>query len=98
MARSSEACKSRIFDEYPYNPEALKGFMVDSCPFGVGGYLIGSGLAWWICIPEDALFYGVDAANNVLAFLGMCVSMLLLVQETLVQCALQFFSQPICCM
>lgn len=54
----------------------------DLCPFGVGGYPLNSELAWRLWIPKDAPFYGVNAANNVLEFLGMCVSVLLLLQES----------------
>ena len=53
----------------------------DSCPFGLGGYTL-KGTAWRIKVPPDCPFYGDDTANNVLEFLGMAISVLLLIQET----------------
>jgi hypothetical protein len=52
----------------------------DSCPFGLGGYTL-KGWAWRIRVPAQAPFYGDDAVNNVLEFLGMAVSALLLLEE-----------------
>jgi len=52
----------------------------DSCPFGIGGYTL-SGYAWRIRIPKEAPYYGDDSVNNVLEFLGMAVSVLLLLKE-----------------
>jgi hypothetical protein len=52
----------------------------DSCPFGLGGYTLG-GNAWRIRIPRDCNFYGDDSVNNILEFLGMAISVLLLLQE-----------------
>jgi hypothetical protein len=52
----------------------------DSCPFGIGGSLI-SGRAWRICIPESSPIYGLDIANNVLEFLGMMVTIWLVIIE-----------------
>jgi hypothetical protein len=52
----------------------------DSCPFGLGGYTL-SGTAWRIKIPRDCPFYGDDTVNNVLEFLGMAISILLLIKE-----------------
>jgi hypothetical protein len=52
----------------------------DSCPFGLGGYSL-QGRAWRIRIPHDCPFYGDDTANNVLEFLGMAISVLLLLRE-----------------
>jgi hypothetical protein len=54
----------------------------DSCPFGVGGFLL-SGRAWRIRIPESSPLYGLDIANNVLEFLGMMVTIWLV----LIECA-----------
>lgn len=51
----------------------------DSCPFGVGGFL-WSGLAWRIRVPADSPLYGLDAANNVLEFLGLAISVWLMVK------------------
>jgi hypothetical protein len=52
----------------------------DSCPFGLGGYSL-QGRAWRIRIPRDCPFYGDDTVNNVLEFLGMAISVLLLLKE-----------------
>jgi hypothetical protein len=52
----------------------------DSCPFGLGGYTF-SGRAWRVRIPHDCVFRGDDTVNNVLEFLGMAVSVLLLLLE-----------------
>jgi hypothetical protein len=52
----------------------------DSCPFGLGGYTL-SGSAWRIKVPHTCAFYGDDSVNNVLEFLGMAVSVLLLLKE-----------------
>ena len=52
----------------------------DSCPFGLGGYSL-RGRAWRIRVPSDCPFHGEDTANNVLEFLGMAVSVLLLLKE-----------------
>jgi hypothetical protein len=52
----------------------------DSCPFGLGGYSL-KGRAWRIRIPHDCPFYGDDTANNVLEFLGMAISVMLLLKE-----------------
>jgi len=52
----------------------------DSCPFGLGGYSL-QGMAWRIRVPQDCPFYGDDTANNVLEFLGMAISVLLLLRE-----------------
>jgi hypothetical protein len=52
----------------------------DSCPFGIGGYTL-SGTAWRIRVPREAPYYGDDSVNNVLEFLGMAISVLLLLKE-----------------
>ena len=52
----------------------------DSCPFGIGGYTL-KGWAWRIRVPSEAPFYGDDTVNNVLEFLGMAISVLLLLDE-----------------
>ena len=52
----------------------------DSCPYGLGGYTL-KGTAWRIRIPAECAFYGDDSVNNVLEFLGMAISVLLLLQE-----------------
>jgi hypothetical protein len=54
----------------------------DSCPFGIGGFLL-SGRAWRIRIPDSSPLYGLDIANNVLEFLGMVVTIWLV----LIECA-----------
>jgi hypothetical protein len=52
----------------------------DSCPFGVGGFLL-SGRAWRIRIPESSPIHGLDIANDVLEFLGMMVTVWLVLIE-----------------
>jgi hypothetical protein len=52
----------------------------DSCPFGIGGFLL-SGRAWRIRIPDSSPIYGLDIANNVLEFLGMMVTIWLVLLE-----------------
>jgi hypothetical protein len=52
----------------------------DSCPFGLGGYT-QKGFGWRLRIPVWASFFGDDAVNNVLEFLGMAVSVKLLIIE-----------------
>jgi hypothetical protein len=52
----------------------------DSCPFGIGGYTLG-GRAWRLKIPPESSFFGDDSVNNVLEFLGMAVSVKLLILE-----------------
>ena len=52
----------------------------DSCPFGIGGFLL-SGRAWRIRITESSPLYGLDIANNVLEFLGMMVTIWLVLVE-----------------
>ena len=52
----------------------------DSCPFGLGGYTL-SGWAWRLRIPFGCVFRGDDTVNNALEFLGMSVSVLLLLIE-----------------
>ena len=52
----------------------------DSCPFGIGGFLL-SGRAWRIRIPESSPIYGLDIANNVLEFLGMMITIWLVLIE-----------------
>jgi hypothetical protein len=52
----------------------------DSCPFGIGGFLL-SGRAWRIRIPDSSPIYGLDIANNVLEFLGMMVTIWLVLIE-----------------
>ena len=52
----------------------------DSCPFGIGGFLL-SGRAWRVRIPESSPIHGLDIANNVLEFLGMMVTIWLVLIE-----------------
>ena len=52
----------------------------DSCPFGLGGYSL-KGRAWRIRVPSDCPFYGDDTVNNLLEFLGMAISIMLLLKE-----------------
>ena len=53
----------------------------DSCPVGIGGYTLG-GRAWRIMIPKEFPFWGDDIANNLLEFLGLYVSVELMIQES----------------
>ena len=46
----------------------------DSCPFGLGGFLLKSGQAWRIRIPKDSILHGSPKINNLLEFLGMAVN------------------------
>jgi hypothetical protein len=54
----------------------------DSCPFGVGGFLVSGNKAWRVRIPQSSPIYGVDEANNVLEFLGMVVTIWLAILES----------------
>jgi len=53
----------------------------DSCPYGLGGYTL-SGWAWRVRVPVGLVFRGDDTVNNALEFLGMSVSVLLLLIES----------------
>lgn len=46
----------------------------DSCPFGIGGFLLRSGRAWRIRIPKESILYGSALINNLLEFIGMAVN------------------------
>ena len=46
----------------------------DSCPFGLGGFLLRSGRAWRIQIPKGSILYGNGTINNLLEFIGMAVN------------------------
>ena len=52
----------------------------DSCPFGLGGFTL-RGRAWRIRVPKEATFRGDDTVNNLLEFLGMVITILLLIEE-----------------
>lgn len=52
----------------------------DSCPYGLGGFTL-SGRAWRLRISDLWPFHGDDTANNVLEFLGMAITILLLLEE-----------------
>jgi hypothetical protein len=52
----------------------------DLCPFGIGGFLL-SGRAWQIQIPSSSPIYGANIANNVLEFLGMMLTVWLVLLE-----------------
>ena len=54
----------------------------DSCPHGIGGFLL-SGRAWRTRIPDSSPVCGMDIANNVPEFLGMMVTIWLV----LIECA-----------
>jgi len=53
----------------------------DSCPFGLGGYT-QTGRAWRLRIPPTCVFFGDDTANNVLEFLGMAITALLMLDDS----------------
>jgi hypothetical protein len=46
----------------------------DSCPFGLGGFLLRSGRAWRTRIPKDSVLCGSTVINNLLEFLRMAVN------------------------
>ena len=46
----------------------------DSCPFGLGGFLLKSRRAWRLCIPKESILYGSPKINNLLEFLRMAVN------------------------
>ena len=46
----------------------------DSCPFGLGGFLLHSGRAWRIRSPKGSILYGNGTINNLLEFIGMAVN------------------------
>jgi hypothetical protein len=46
----------------------------DSCPFGLGGFLLRSGRAWRLRIPKESTLYGSPLINNLLEFIGMAVN------------------------
>ena len=52
----------------------------DSCPFGIGG-CTSKRWAQRVRVPETFSFWGHDLVNNMLEFLGMAVSILLLIRE-----------------
>ena len=52
----------------------------DSCPFGLGGYT-QKGRAWRLKVPPEANFFGDDTVNNVLEFLALAITAILLMDE-----------------
>ena len=46
----------------------------DSCPFGLGGFLLQSGRAWRLRIPKGSILFGSALINNLLEFIGMAVN------------------------
>jgi hypothetical protein len=46
----------------------------DSCPFGLGGFLLRSGRAWRMRIPKESVLCGSPLINNLLKFIGMAVN------------------------
>jgi hypothetical protein len=59
-----------------------------SCPYGMGGFLL-TGFAWRLLIPTEAVFYGISAANNLLKFLAMAISIWLsIISGTRLDCIL----------
>jgi len=51
-----------------------------SCLFGFGGYTL-KGTAWRVKLDSRWIFWGDDLVNNLLEFLGMTVSILLMIKE-----------------
>jgi hypothetical protein len=45
----------------------------DSCPFGLGGFLLRTGRAWRIRMPKESVLCGSSLTNNLLKFIGMAV-------------------------
>ena len=60
--------------------EPSKIVFSDSCPFGLGGFLL-DGRAWRIRIPTASPLYGLQIANNFLEFLAMTVNIWLQLVE-----------------
>jgi hypothetical protein len=52
----------------------------DSCPFGLGGFTLNE-TAWHLRLPASSLLYGVSQANNVLEFLALALTLLLLLLD-----------------
>jgi hypothetical protein len=50
----------------------------DSCPFGIGGFLLVEGRVWHVQIPASRPVCGQLTANNFLEFLDMVVSVWLM--------------------
>ena len=46
----------------------------NSCPFGLGGFLLRSGQAWRLRTPKGSILNGSSSINNLLEFLGMAVN------------------------
>jgi hypothetical protein len=46
----------------------------DSCPFGIGGFLLRTGRAWRICTPKASVLHRSALVNNLLEFIGMAVN------------------------
>jgi hypothetical protein len=57
-------------------PDCLS--LADSCPTGMGGYSINSGVAWHFNFPADSNFINM---NNLLEFLAQAVSILLELEQ-----------------
>jgi hypothetical protein len=50
----------------------------DSCPFGLGGFLLRTGRAWRIRMPKESILCGSALTNNLLKFIGMAVNIWLM--------------------
>jgi hypothetical protein len=68
------------FNKHPDCTHPHSDGLVRFMSIWVGG-LLPQGGAWRIRVPRDCPFYGDDTANNVLEFLGMAVSVMLLLRE-----------------
>ena len=53
----------------------------DSCPLGLGGFVLESGRAWRLRIPQQSILQTHKGTNNLLEFLALVVSTLLVLQE-----------------
>ena len=53
-----------------------------SRPFGLKGFLLRSGQAWRLRIPEDSVLYGSAPINSILEFLRMAVNVWLECMES----------------
>jgi hypothetical protein len=46
----------------------------DSCPFGLGAFLLLSGRVWRLCTPKGSILHGSALINNLLEFIGKVVN------------------------
>ena len=53
----------------------------DSCPLGLGGFTLSSGRAWRLRIPDDSVLQTHKGVNNLLEFLAIVITVLLVLEE-----------------